>query len=432
MVVLVSLLVVGAFFYVFVQEESEEKNVCLIGYILQQEDVVNQTNSTAVVANVRAVQFEGGEGGTFVFTEPLEGSFSIVDYPCEFPCEEVEVNIQNGTAPLRLDSGDFDGDGVDEFVLSDIGILYPSNLKEGRVVMVEFNTSTDIFSDYVVAENLGRVACADGGDLDGDGDLDLTLCEFGNDEGSVGWLENQGNQNWTHHILDEKPGAIEAIPIDIDGDGDLDIVSIISQLDEEIIVYWNNGVGGFVGEVLFSANTTYFGMSGVNIDDLEGDGDLDIFFTNGDMLDLDFPEDENYWDYHGLSVLENQGNGSFEYSRLMAFSGAYDSIFHDIDGDGVDEIVVVGFRPIVDGSKDWGTESNIAWLDWDGEDWLGVFPVNNIATSMISLESIDVNGDGVDELLAANHDVYSIGEGIGRVISITVSWVDACPTVMDV
>ncbi len=60
MVVLVSLLVVGGFFYVFVQEESEEKNVCLIGYILQQEDVVNQTNSTAVVANVRAVQFEGG------------------------------------------------------------------------------------------------------------------------------------------------------------------------------------------------------------------------------------------------------------------------------------------------------------------------------------------------------------------------------------
>ena len=34
-------------------------------------------------------------------------------------------------------------------------------------------------------DNIGRTVCAEPGDLDADGDIDLTLCEFGHDEGSV-------------------------------------------------------------------------------------------------------------------------------------------------------------------------------------------------------------------------------------------------------
>ena len=45
------------------------------------------------------------------------------------------------------------------------------------------------------------------GDLDADGDIDLTLCEFGHDEGTVSWLENDGG-NWRQHILDPRPGSI--------------------------------------------------------------------------------------------------------------------------------------------------------------------------------------------------------------------------------
>ena len=76
-------------------------------------------------------------------------------------------------------------------------------------------------------------------------------------------------------------------------------------------------------------------MSGINIVDIESDGDKDILFTNGDVLDGDFPEDYNLWDYHGLSILENLGDGEFDYKRMIAFTGAYDSAMFDIDNDGV-------------------------------------------------------------------------------------------------
>ena len=93
-------------------------------------------------------------------------------------------------------------------------------------------------------------------------------------------------------------------------------------------------------------------MSGLRIVDIEGDGDLDILFTNGDVMDYDFPSDENFWDYHGLALLENN-QASFP-QKLVYFNGAYDSLLYDIDKDGEDEIVLIGFRPNADGTIDFG------------------------------------------------------------------------------
>ena len=57
-------------------------------------------------------------------------------------------------------------------------------------------------------------------------------------------------------------------------------------------------------------------------------------------MDFDFPSDENFWDYHGLAILENN-QASFSYQKLVYFSGAYDSLLYDIDKDGENEIIVI-------------------------------------------------------------------------------------------
>ncbi len=368
------------------------------------DSVVEGDDSQAVVANVRTFKVNQTTE-VLGFTEPLRGTFSMIVDDCLSDCQTVEFELKNTIAPLRLSSADFDGDGQNELILSDIGVLWPSEEKAGQVMLVDITNNSEDYNPQIVIQDIGRVTCAEAADLDSDQDLDLTLCEFGHLNGSVGWLENLGENNWTWHKLETKPGTIEALPVDMDGDGDYDIVSIISQLSEQIVVFWNDGFGNFTSEILFDADTTFFGMSGINVVDVENDGDKDILFTNGDVLDGDFPEDENLWDYHGLSIIENLGNGEFDYQRLIAFTGAYDSAMFDIDNDGVEEIVIVGFKPSVGDRVDYGDQPNVAWLDYSNSSWTPIFPENDIDAPLISLEVMDYDGDGYQELIAATHDI---------------------------
>jgi len=406
----------------------EEEIKCPPLFVLEHESVVESIGNRSVVANVRALNVFNDSTKSLVFTEPLSGAFSIIQLPCTFPCSETRYHSTNLTAPVRIDSADIDGDGILDLIVSDIGILFPSPEKVGKLTAIYSSdfTNDSVGTERIIIEEIGRTVCSEAADLDGDLDIDLTLCEFGDTNGSVGWLENIGGYNWTWHKLENKSGAIEAIPIDIDNDGDMDIVSVISQLSEEIVIYWNDGTGGFESEVLFKSEYPFYGMSGMNIVDIEGDGDMDILFTNGDMMDGDFPNDKLFWEYHGLSIIENRGQGEFEYERLLGFSGAYDSALFDIDEDGVKEIVVVGFRPFVDTTFaiDYGTHPNIVWLDWDDSTWDLVSPVNDIDTALISLETVDIDGDGFDELIAANHDVFATSN-LSRVVSISAT-VSSC------
>ena len=74
----------------------------------------------------------------------------------------------------------------------------------------------------VLLKGVGRVACAEAADLDGDGDLDVVVCVFGHLDGKTLWLEQTGNLEFVEHVLDDRPGTIHAFPIDADGARGLD------------------------------------------------------------------------------------------------------------------------------------------------------------------------------------------------------------------
>ena len=85
-----------------------------------------------------------------------------------------------------------------------------------------------------------------------------------------------------------------------------DIVALITQEFEEIVAFVNRGEGHFERHLLFQALNPSFGSSGIELVDLDGDGDLDVLFTNGDGFDQSEAKP-----YHGVQWLENLGDMRF-------------------------------------------------------------------------------------------------------------------------
>jgi len=68
--------------------------------------------------------------------------------------------------------------------------------------------------------------------------------------------------------------------------------------------------------------------------DLDGDGDLDVLYTNGDTFDSQMIKPE-----HSVQWLENQGTYPFRRHVVARISGAYRALAADLDRDGDLDIV---------------------------------------------------------------------------------------------
>ena len=124
------------------------------------------------------------------------------------------------------------------------------------------------------------------GDLDSDGDIDLFVAWSG---GSF-WMRNDGNGGL--ELVDEPlssesylASGTSAAMGDLDRDGDLDIV-LGTWAEEEDRILWNDGAGGFTSEAL--PQSSGFSRS-PSLADLNGDGWLDIFMARG-LGDVDVLE----------------------------------------------------------------------------------------------------------------------------------------------
>ena len=371
--------------------------------------------STPVVANIGIIEDLSGQA--VFFTEPLEGTFSVApltscDSACSF--ESYNMTDESSFAPVRISEGAVGENDTNVWIISDIGILYPSNEKQGRVVLFDYRTQ----QSTTAIDGIGRTVCAEPGDFDGDGDVDLTLCEFGHDEGTVSWLENEDDSdNWTQHILDPRPGSIHAMPVDIDGDDDLDIVAILSQTVEEVMLYRNDGTGNFTSESLHHSNLTYYGMSGLSIADLDKDGDNDIVFTNGDTMDFDIPEGVDPNQLHGVAWLENNGEGEFSHHDITRNWGAYDTAITDIDNDGDLDIVLICLQ-MDDLFSPETNRTQIVLLEQYESTWVRHDITTDGAHRMLTISSVTR-----DSFFVASHDPLNQGGDLFTLAELTLSFI---------
>jgi VCBS repeat protein len=310
-------------------------------------------------------------------------------------------------APAHAEAVDVDRDGDLDVLVASLGVLFPSNAKIGAVVALE-NDGHGRFSNRVLAKDIARVSDVRAGDLDGDGDLDLAVAQFGYDQGETRWMQNQGGWAFASTVLQNLSGPINVELVDLDGDGDLDIASLVSQEWEEVYAFVNDGHGRFQSRLIWGSTNDDFGSSWLTAVDFDKDGDVDFLFSNGDAFDY-APAGSRPW--HGVQWLENRGTLNFAMHRIADFSGASSPQAVDLDGDGDLDVVVVSAYNAWDDLQ----SQSLTWLENDGRMRFTSHDAANRPTHLVTLSTGDFNGDGKPDLVTGGLHVSRPYDRMSRI-----------------
>jgi hypothetical protein len=233
------------------------------------------------------------------------------------------------------------------------------------------------------------------GDLDGDGDLDLVFANGGNfsTAGTPQKLRifiNNGLGFFTDET-DARTGGLTFLARgvelgDIERDGDLDII-VAQDFNRQPTLLVNNGVGVFTNETNTRLPIGTFSSTRAQFADVDNDGDLDLYFTNGGNV--------SRWGSGVGKLWLNNGSGVFTdvtgaQMPPQATSEPQDCIFGDLDGD-LDLDLRIGSTAF--------NQGKIYFNDGNGTFSVGAAPSDN---NCYSYDLGDMDGNGSLDMLGAN------------------------------
>lgn len=349
----------------------------------------------AVDASVSHVAIDGeGESLRILVGDMKSGAVYRLD---PHSSTDTARSLVSAGHPAGMAVCDLDADGYTDLIVADLGSFQPHDHSRGSVIWMRMLPDGTSVS-HVILNNVGRVADVQPGDFDGDGDLDLIVAEFGwrkTGRVLILWQHSGvgGAPEFKMEVVDERHGAIHVPVVDLDGNGHLDFIVLFSQEFEEVDAFLNLGGGRFERQVVFNAGDPGFGSSGIDLVDLDRDGDLDIIYTNGDTLDTKLLKK-----YHGVHWLENQGDFPFVYRELSKLPGASRAKAADVDADGDLDVVAVAWIPDVVALSSGNGMREYYSLVWLEQVDRGVFQSRGVVSQRqsgyLTLDVSDIDGDG--------------------------------------
>ena len=346
--------------------------------------------ATPAVSNVLLVDLDGDKRLDILGTDMRQG---LVFSGTPAGSDGILKVIASIPHPAHVTRTDVDGDGLQDLLVADLGEFFPADHGKGSVIWLRGRADGKFGAFWI--DGWPRVADVQSADFNGDGKSDLIVAAFGwRKSGQITILENRSasaaKPDFARHVIDPRPGGIHVIPVDLNRDGHMDFVTLLAQEHETVLAFINKGTRDFTFEqkVIYAAPHPNWGSSGIELVDLDKDGDLDVLLTHGDSFDDGIAKP-----YHGIQWLENTGGYPFVARTLAQMPGVHRARAADIDGDG--DLDIVACALLAAGSDvDEKTLPALVWLEQTKP---GVFARHTIAMGFprhATLDIGDIDGDG--------------------------------------
>jgi len=219
-----------------------------------------------------------------------------------------------------------------------IGSIAPSDLSRGALYEMDLNTNSWNQS----LDQLPRPVYGIWEDLEKDGNPDLLISNYGHNGGNIAIYSDGDFQSKPLQLGGAGARKIEVC--DLNQDGKPDIVALFCQGNERLSVFYNKGNGQFEAEKMLLQFSPIMGTSYFELQDLNGDGALDLLVSNGDNWDYSSVPKP----YHGFRIYENKGDGIFEEGWFYPQYGAAKAMAIDFDGDGDLDLATIAFYDELD------------------------------------------------------------------------------------
>ncbi len=323
--------------------------------------------------------------------------------------------------PVHTEPCDLDSDGNIDLIVADIGEFNANDSNLGRIVWLRRLPESEKFEAITLLEGISRVSDVQPADFDGDGDTDLMAGIFGwRKTGRIVMLVNEGpgedgTPRFTEREIDSRHGASNVPPIDFNGDGKLDFITLFSQEHERVELFLNQGDGNFKNELIWAAPDPAYGSSGIELVDMDLDGDVDILYTNGDSFDRG-PKP-----HHSVQWLENQGELPFVHHHLCHMPGVINAKAADFDGDG--DLDVVAGSLLAGSVREQFKKAKISSIAVLIQESPGVFVPTQLESSAqlhLSIATADFDGNGKEDFAIGNYVRES--EAAGELPDLVIWW----------